>query len=481
MVWSTVFITLIITVAGLLYTPQLTNAGQLAQDPIPEQNVAPGVGMPGTQFAFYATGFNGNEKVSYWFNAPDGRVYGDKVDYVVYAYRGRADWTWQSPQDAPQGYWTAVAHGIGSNRQRVVHFIVGDPNTQAPISPAPPASDTTTLPPTPDNLDNPDDAVSVVESQHGVTPERGYQRERFIFNAAGFGSNEKVGYWFNDPAGRVYGDPGRHTVSDDVGHVRWEWVSPDDARPGVWEAVAQGWDTGHQVVLLFTVIDPSKPQLAPTTPDLPPSAAPVPNMLEPRPDLPPNVAEVAVEPMVALPGQQVAFSARGYPPREMMTYHVIAPDGVVYDRGKYTVKTDDTGTAYWHWRLPEDALDGIWQMKTEGTSVPLAYTIYFEGRNADALLGMVPGDMAVDPTAGTPGTRFFFYATGFPPGETVYYRAISPDGTEYAKQKYHVLSNEKGRADWNWRVPTDGAPGTWTMIVAGDKSFIKHQITFEVY
>jgi hypothetical protein len=468
----------ILTIVGLLAILP-TSIPTQAQGTPPDYNVAPHAGLPGTEFAFYAMGFDGNERVSYWFNAPDGHIYGDKGDYITYSYNGRADWTWQSPQDAPQGYWTAVAYGISSKKQSIVPFIVGDPaaGMPAPAVPStgdsPPASSDDSVEPEPE-LD--------IEPHHGVIPETGYQRDRFIFNATGFGSSEQVGYWFHDPTGKVYGDSGKHVVSSETGHVRWEWVSPDDARPGVWKAVAQGWITGHQVIFHFTIIDPNSPQLAPSTPPSPGADNPSqPAMLEPRPDLPPNEADVAVEPLVAIPGQQVAFRAGGYPPGETITYQVTSPDGTVYDKSKYTALTDDTGNAYWHWRVPEDAMDGIWRMQSMGDSSPLAHTIYFEVRNPDMLSQAIPGDIAIDPAAGTPGTRFFFYATGFPPGETVHYRAISPDGTEYAKSKYDTMTNEDGRADWNWRVPEDGAPGTWTMIAVGDKSLIKREITFEVY
>jgi len=444
-----------------------------AQDTPPSQNVAPKVGLPGTEFAFYASGFDGNERVGYWFNAPDGTVYGDDEDFVVYAYNGRADWSWQVPADAPQGYWAAVAHGVKSEKQRIVHFQVGDP---AVVQPAPQPSSGQTG----DEGAAQPGQTAPAEPSSGVEPTSGFASETFAFYATGFGGNEQIGFWFNDPNKEVHGDPGKHVVSDEYGYVDWEWTAPDVARPGIWEAVAQGWTTGHQVVIPFTIIDPNNPQASdPASSAQPGTGQDEP--LQPSPNMPPNSADVAVEPLVGVSGAQFAFSAGGYPPRETIYYRVVAPDGTLYEASKYEAMTNEEGTAYWDWKSPDDALDGIWQMKIVGDTVLLEHTIYFEIRSPDEFSTAVPGDIAVDPIVGSPGTRFFFYATGYPPGETVYYWAIDPQGQKYESHKYDTLSNEEGRADWNWRVPEDAMGGTWTMVAQGDKSKIQRQLSFEVY
>lgn len=472
---------------GFVATPYNARAKQqIAAEPV--QNVAPPAGLPGTEFSFYAMDFDGNEKVAYWFNAPDGQIYGNEEEYVVYAYRDRADWTWQSPADAPMGYWTAVARGMTSGMERVITFYVGDPADLAALPAAGSVSDPSAG--TPSSAPVIGQPPGPPPAPYGVEPEVGYRSEQFSFFATGFNSFEKVGYWFNDPSGKVYGDSGRLVVSSETGRVSWKWVSPDDARIGIWTAVVHGWDSQHEVTIQFRVIDPTIPQVGDNAP-VPPSqtvtqpSAPQPAagpVLQPSADLPANAPSVAVEPLVGAPGTRFALSASGYPPRETVYYAVVAPDGTRYEKGKYDVLSDEKGTAYWTWKSPDDAIDGIWMMEVWGDTLPLQQTIYFEIQTPGAVSQVQqPDAIAVDPPEGFPGSRFFFYATGFPPGETVHYWAVDPNGNMYDNSKYEVLSNEDGRADWNWKVPEDGEKGTWTMFAEGDKSLIQRHITINIY
>jgi hypothetical protein len=85
------------------------------------QNVEPRIGTPGTEFAFYATGFVGNEWVGIWLNTPDGGVV-SSPDLGNYAYNGRVDWSWQSPTGALRGTWQMVARGEESGVVRILTF-----------------------------------------------------------------------------------------------------------------------------------------------------------------------------------------------------------------------------------------------------------------------------------------------------------------------------------------------------------------------
>jgi hypothetical protein len=88
-----------------------------------EQNVSPREGGPGTVFAFFAKGFRDNEWVGLWLNAPDGSVV-SIPERGVYAYQGRADWTWRAPGGAMRGRWQVVARGEESGVERVLVFEV---------------------------------------------------------------------------------------------------------------------------------------------------------------------------------------------------------------------------------------------------------------------------------------------------------------------------------------------------------------------
>lgn len=445
-----------------------------AQEPI--QNVVPKAGLPGSEFAFYAVGFDGNEKVAYWFNGPDGQVVGDEEEYVVYAYDQRADWTWVSPGDAPLGYWTAVARGMDSDVERIIPFYIGDPEHMeaVPGAPAPAEQE-------PAASCSPCD-VPQATPDYGVEPEWGYHGEQFAFYSTGFGSQEKVAYWFHAPNGTTYGDETRQEVSSETGYVDWFWTAPDDPPRGVWTAVATGLESGFVRKITFEIRDPYAPQSGEEAgPASGASGSGDETELQPSSSLPPNPPEVAVDPLVNAPGYRFAFYATGYPPRETVYYRAVDPDGQIYEAGSYESISNEDGRADWSWRVPTEAPVGIWQMHVVGESSPLEYTIYFEVRDPNEFVTVTQTDIAVDPASGQPGNRFAFFATGFPPGETVRYWAVGPEGEVYSKGKYEVVSNEEGRADWTWRTPDDAKLGTWTMYAEGDKSLIRKVITFDLY
>lgn len=95
---------LLVALAGLVAAPQPAQAQEVG--------VTPPYGGPGTEFAFFADGFEPNRRVAYWVNFPDGTIDSDESLYAVSANRdGRADWTWEAPGDAPAGQYTMVARG----------------------------------------------------------------------------------------------------------------------------------------------------------------------------------------------------------------------------------------------------------------------------------------------------------------------------------------------------------------------------------
>lgn len=316
-----------------------------------EKNVAPRVGPPGTTFSFYATGFHSREKVGYWFNAPDGKVYANSFRYVVHTHEGRADWNWTVPEDAPTGFWTAVVHGTYSNHQAVIAFQVANPD---------------------------------------------------------------------------------------------------------------GGDSSSETELL-----------------VPPGSAPV-----VLPDYAPtNPPGVAVQPPAGSPGTRFAFFATGFKPGEDIYFWASAPGGRNYGSAHYRGKANGNGRADWNWRSPNDAMHGVWIMVGKGVESRIEQVIYFTIENPtyappDVAEG-TPG-VAVEPGAGPPTTRFAFFATGFRSREKVEFWAIDPDGREYRASKQEVRTNENGRADWQWKAPPDAAPGQWLMVARGERSGVQRTITFRV-
>lgn len=84
-------------------------------------NVEPNQGGPGTTFFFFASGFDDDEWVGYWLNAPDGSLVSSN-DFGVHAYRGRADWSWEAPTAPLRGTWQMVAQGQDSGTIHVITF-----------------------------------------------------------------------------------------------------------------------------------------------------------------------------------------------------------------------------------------------------------------------------------------------------------------------------------------------------------------------
>ena len=93
-----------------------------AADTTPQAAVAPNSGPRGTRFAFAAFGYSKKEKVSYWLTAPNGKVFAAYPEGATANSDGRVDIAWESPADAPAGFWAITMQGVKSNRARAVPF-----------------------------------------------------------------------------------------------------------------------------------------------------------------------------------------------------------------------------------------------------------------------------------------------------------------------------------------------------------------------
>lgn len=192
-------------------------------------NVEPRVAPPGTEFAFFADGFNPRERVGVWINNPDGSV-SDIIDadgniFGLFAdSNGRADWRVLIVRDTPAGFYQMVAQGVDSGVQVVIPFRI-DPNAPSPVN-------------------------------FNVEPDAGPSGTEFAFFADGFLPNEQVGVWTNNPDGSVSGivDEEGNTFAlfaDRNGRADWFVVVVDE--PGFYQMVAYGVESGRQVVIPFRV------------------------------------------------------------------------------------------------------------------------------------------------------------------------------------------------------------------------------------
>ncbi|NJP05521.1 MAG: hypothetical protein HC837_07825 [Chloroflexaceae bacterium] len=214
----------------------------------PDANVEPKVGTPGTWFDFYGTGFDDNERVSFWANGPDGRIDSNDSRYAVVTNEdGRADWRWRAPGDAAPGTWAIVAFGNDSDHEVVLTVQITRPG-EAPPSEAPQPPEETPMPAETPGETPPADADANVE------PKEGSPGTEFAFFATGFEGGEWVGYWANGPDGRVDSEDNAYAVfANDDGRADWNWRAPEDAAAGAWQVVARGRESGVEHVFFVTI------------------------------------------------------------------------------------------------------------------------------------------------------------------------------------------------------------------------------------
>ncbi len=89
--------------------------------------------------------------------------------------------------------------------------------------------------------------------------------------------------------------------------------------------------------------------------------------------------------------------------------------------------------------------------------------------------------IAVDPPAAPPGSRFGFFALGFNSNEQVAYWFNRPDGTILSDdQAYRARAARSGRVDFAWLAPLTAQPGTWQIVVYGIESHVTHTLEFTI-
>ena len=118
-------------------------------------------------------------------------------------------------------------------------------------------------------------------------------------------TGETISFWATDPLGQRYEDSEYVIKSNEEGVAYWDWKTPDDAISGTWSMIARG-DEGFQQVIYFEVYDPNAGQSDEA------AMPPVEEML----NLPHGVNSpyVAVDPLIAGPGERFSFSAQSFPP-----------------------------------------------------------------------------------------------------------------------------------------------------------------------
>ena len=253
-----------VAVAALLIIPAEAVFAQRVGAP----SVTPREGVPGVRFTFVAPGFigavpdedadkNTGEQISYWINLPNGTVIsaekhvgkGNEDDRMVPMLArangyGEVTIRWTSPNDAMAGPYSLVMHGLDSNFEVVLPFMMHPDGWQTQL-------------------------------QTTVYPTSGPAGTEFRFVATGFepavvkddNTGEQVAYWFNTPDGKVIGVEQRTGKSKTVGSetkplihnadkdgvINLVWSSPKDLKPGVYTVVFHGLNSHHEVLMPFSI------------------------------------------------------------------------------------------------------------------------------------------------------------------------------------------------------------------------------------
>lgn len=106
-----------VTTTFIVWGQAAENAGLVA-------GVQPLQGAAGTTFAFAATGFDRNERVSYWITSPHGVIVDAYEREVRPNSDGRVDLSWQSPGDAMPGTYVLTVQGVKSGAARAMPFTI---------------------------------------------------------------------------------------------------------------------------------------------------------------------------------------------------------------------------------------------------------------------------------------------------------------------------------------------------------------------
>lgn len=128
-IWSVVFEGTYSGHQSIAYFKLTGEGAAPAPTPTPVQSVpdsingsiSPKEGRAGTVFDVSIWGFQPNEQVGFWFNTPDGAVYGT-VQTLSIGPTGRQDHFPMTSKGMPPGIWSLVFHGVSSGHEAVLYF-----------------------------------------------------------------------------------------------------------------------------------------------------------------------------------------------------------------------------------------------------------------------------------------------------------------------------------------------------------------------
>jgi hypothetical protein len=432
---------IIVVASGLLWPTPPAIARPDGANGAASGTVSPTHGPPGTVFSFTLSGFYPEEQVGVWLSGPnDTRL--DLEQRFFADSTGHLSLRWTAPADVPGGAWSLRAQGFATREEVIVPFTIEGPALPAAITPS-----------------------FLVQPAHSGAP-----GTTFTFVGRGrFQPWEQVASWFVEPDGTTRSSQ-QGISADGSGQIYRVWTAPTDAPAGEWIFRTRGRNSGFQLDIPFSIVRAG----------------------EPGDSEPPPQPGSSVSPPAGPPATTFVFTASGFEPGERLELWLTMPDTTSRDfrAGEWLYADDDTGTFQTEWTAPADVPGGTWYMNIRGArsrkhweipftiEAPASNTTRSEQRGNTSPSTTQPV-LSVSPAQAPLGTRFQFRATGYKPGETVFFWATNPDGHPMPNHK-EARADANGLVVWSWEVPHDEQPGLWTMTTRGDASRREGQVTFIV-
>jgi hypothetical protein len=185
----------------------------------------------GTTIAVDVFGFRPNEQVGFWFNTPEGLIFGTIQTYNVGPTGAVNDLPLPTDGFTP-GIWSFVMEGTASGHKAIAYFKI----TGAGPQPAPPVSG---------------DVPAPVNAS--VTPAQGPGGTEFEAQGFGFRPGERIGVYVTAPDQSVYGAPFQ-VQADGAGNSEYVYFTSDSTMPkGVWAITFEGVSSGHRAIAYFRI------------------------------------------------------------------------------------------------------------------------------------------------------------------------------------------------------------------------------------
>jgi hypothetical protein len=199
-------------------------------DSAPRSSITPGAGPTGTRFRAYASGFTSGEGIAIWLNIPGGGV--ADVPHELWANASGEVWPEFSSGNLVPGSYALVIYGKESTQTLVVPFTVTAASAAPPAPGAPPSGD-------------PRSQLAV-----NIEPKLAAPGAQIRAYGRGFKGGEGVSIWINTPTG-VREVDASFTASD--GGEVWPEFDSDGLAPGAYTLVIYGRDSGHTLVVPFSI------------------------------------------------------------------------------------------------------------------------------------------------------------------------------------------------------------------------------------